>query len=347
VIHVFTSASLNYLGKVRALFESVREHHAGLACHLVAVEDAPRVRLDADHEPFDDITFVTDLGPGRRRSWLFGHSLVELATAIKPHFARRLLADAGCEGLLYLDPDIVVFSPLDDVLAALSRTSIALTPHLLAPESERQAILDNEVGALRHGVFNLGFLALRNTGEARRFVTWWADRTTHFCMDALAEGLFTDQKWIDLAPGFFPELVVLRSPRLNVAPWNLTQRRLRGTFDEGFTVDDEPLGFYHFTGFDPGAHQTMTRKYAPGNLAVQMLIDWYEGYTAARAPDGGWTWTLGTYEDGEPIAPAHRRIYRQREDLQARFPDPYASGAGSYREWLAAEGAPEPVAPRA
>jgi hypothetical protein len=176
VIHVFTSAALNYLGKVRALFTSVRRHHPELRCHfLVAERRTEAAERVLANEPFDEIAFATDLEPGQQPGWLFSHALVELATAIKPSYALGLLGRPDCEKVLYLDPDVIVFSRLDDILAALDTAAVALTPHLLRPEREPQAVLDNELSALRHGAFNLGFLGLANRPEARRFATWWRD----------------------------------------------------------------------------------------------------------------------------------------------------------------------------
>ncbi len=58
-----------------------------------------------------------------------------------------------------------------------------VTPHQTEPEKSRSAILDNEVSSLKHGVFNLGFLAVRNCPEGMRFVNWWSDRLRDFCFD--------------------------------------------------------------------------------------------------------------------------------------------------------------------
>lgn len=336
-VHLFTSAGLNYLGKVQTLFGSVRRYHPEFTLHLVLAErriDHVTGLLEAAGGPCRGPTFVTDLPAGRRPGWLFGHTLVELATAIKTHFVLELLRRPDCDRVLYLDPDIAVFSRLDDVLAALDDAAIALTPHLLRPDREPQAIADNELSALRHGAFNLGFLGLANVPQSHSFAAWWRDRVDEYCIDALADGLFTDQKWIDLAPGFFDQLVILRQPRLNVAPWNLGQRSVTGSFDEGFLVDGQPLGFYHFTGFDSGAHHVMAARYAPGNRAVQMLIDWYTDHTASMAPRGPVPWSLACFDDGTPIPLEARRRYRSRPDLQHAFPNPYPTGPGSYREWL-------------
>ena len=128
----------------------------------------------------------------------------------------------------------------------------------------------------------------------------------------------------------------MRSPRFNVAPWNINQRHLEGTFDEGFSVDGEPLGFYHFTGFDSGAHEQVLGKYAKGNQAAHMLLQWYRQRTGYLTPARDLTWGLGAFDNGLEIDADQRRIYRSRPDLQAAFPDPYRTleDEACYLSWF-------------
>jgi hypothetical protein len=228
----------------------------------------------------------------------------------------------------------VIFSALDDLLGELRSASLVLTPHLLQPEKEPEAVLDHELCSLRHGVFNLGFFGVRDCKEGRSFLEWWRDRCRTFCWGDWRSGVFTDQKWLNFAPVFFPTTSILRSPRFNVAPWNINQRRLEGTFDEGFRVEGQPLGFYHFTGFDSGAHAGLIGKYAAGNEAVSALLLWYKARTHFLNSRGEIPWGLGSYDNGEAVAPVHRRIYRERVDLRDAFPDPYrTSGRQCFLNW--------------
>lgn len=337
MIHAFTSSAPNYIGKVRALFESLGRHCPDTYFHWIVADKRDDALLrNLDSEPFHEICFATDIEPGRDLSWLFKHTLVELSTAIKPFAALEIIDRPDCELLLYLDPDIVVFSPLNDLVAELTQASVVLTPHILQPQKGMEAVLDHELCALRHGVFNLGFLGVNKTDEGRRFLEWWRDRCDAFCWSDMQDGVFTDQKWVNFTPIFFPSSKILRSPRFNVAPWNINDRDLHGTFDEGFCVGDEPLGFFHFSGFDGGAHRAMIEKYAGAKRAPRALADWYESHTAALAQGAPTEWLLGTYQNANPIEAHHRRIYRDRVDLQDAFPDPYATPDNdpSYYGWL-------------
>lgn len=340
-LHIFTSAAVNYLPKVRVLCRSLRRHHPDAVIHLALADERP-AWLVPEPEHFNEIHTLADLDIPNWRGWSFWHSIVELSTAIKPFMLRKLLARPGCRKVLYFDPDMALFSPVDDILERLDASDIVLTPHQTVPETTFDNVIDNEVTSLRMGVFNLGFIGVRAGAEGERFAQWWSDRTYHFCRAEVHNGFFTDQKWINFAPIFFDNVGILKSPRLNVATWNLTTRHFEGNLAQGFTVDGQPLGFYHFTGFDSGAHRIMAVKNAAGNRAVEELIAWYEReiQPARGDPVVDWPWAYGGFSDGKPIPPHYRWIYRENRDLQTAFPDPYdASGTGlTFVEWCQTEG---------
>ena len=340
-LHIFTSAAVNYLPKVRILCRSVKRHHPEAVVHLVLADLRPGW-LSARDEPFDHILDIGELQIPNWRAWSFTHNIVELSTAIKPFALRHLLRQPGTGTVLYFDPDIVLFSRVDDILATLQGANVALTPHQVAPERTLDAILDNEVASLKHGIFNLGFIGVRNTEEGQRFADWWADRVYRLCRAEVESGLFTDQKWINFAPVFFDGVAIIKSARHNVATWNLTTRRVTGSLESGFEIDGEPLSFYHFSGFDSGAHRIMAVKNAATSPPVQRLIGWYEHEIAIADGDpvSQWPWAFGQFSDGTPIAAAHRFLYREHPDLQAAYPDPYDAHAGraTFIRWCNSEG---------
>lgn len=332
-IHVYTSAAFNYIPKVRMLFESLRRYHPEFVLHLALADQiAPGIDLSA--EPFDEIHPVEGLDIPNLRRWIFCHRIVELATAIKPFALQKLLARDDCEAVLYMDPDTVAFSRLDDVVATLRDRSIVLTPHLTMPEESVEAVMDNEISCLKHGVYNLGFVGVKADAQGREFAKWWGERIYRFCRDDIPNGLFTDQRWIDLVPAFFDNVGILRSARLNVATWNLRRRTLNGSLEHGLTVNDEPLGFYHFTGFDSGAHQAMADKNALGNNTVAALVQWYLEATRKLAQDplAKVRWAYSNFNDGTQVQPEQRIVYRDRPDLQDAFDDPF-DAAGGYISW--------------
>ena len=336
----FTSAAINYLPKVRKLCASIKRFHPEFEV-VFALSDKLTGEVDLSGEPIDRVLAVDDLDIPDRTRWTYFHDIVELSTAIKPFVLKRLLAEEGVDRVIYFDPDMVLFSRLDDMLASLDAANLVLTPHQTHPETTIEAVRDNEIASLKHGVYNLGFLGVRSTAEGRKFADWWAERIYHFCVADIPNGLFTDQRWIDLAPAFFDGVGILKNTRFNVATWNLTTRTMSGSSADGFRIDGNPLGFYHFTGFDSGAHRVMARKNAPGNASVMGLVDWYEDETRFDKDDPASKvrWKYGSYADGSPIPSGHRRLYRARPDLQAAFPEPFDNvSASSLEFWMKTQG---------
>jgi hypothetical protein len=270
--------------------------------------------------------------------WLFKHDIVEICTAVKGpylHAATQLHFDA----VIYLDPDTCLFSPLAPVLELLQTHDIVLTPHLLEPETDPIAIVDNEICPLWAGIYNLGFIAIRTNGEGARFAKWWSERLEVYCHDDPARGLFVDQRWCDHVPVFFDRVHILKDPGYNTASWNVNQRRIWIDGEGNVRSNESLLRFWHFTKLGP-LGDTMTRRYARDQIVVYELWQWYRQQVAQATSPGipEQYWAFGHFEDGTPIKRSHRLLYRDRKDLQLAFPNPFSQ---DFSGWLRAEGLKE------
>lgn len=332
----FSSFTFSYLNRARVLYQSLRRHHPDW--HLVALmtDKIPEgMTLDLSREPFDEVVWQDELGFENVNAWLFQHDIVEVCTAVKGPFI-EMATKRDFDAVIYLDPDTCLFNPLTPIIELLETNDIVLTPHLLNPEEERTAIIDNEICPLWAGIYNLGFVAIRTTGEGARFASWWAQRLRDFCHDDPAKGLFVDQKWCDHVPVFFDKVHILKDPGYNTASWNVSQRKITIDSDGNVRANDGLLRFWHFTKLGP-LGDVMTRRYAKDQIVVYELWRWYREQvaraTSAAVPDR--YWAFGQFEDGTPIERAHRLLYRERQDLQAHFRNPYSS---DFVAWLRAEG---------
>lgn len=334
----YSSFTFGYLNRARVLFQSVKQYHPDWDCIALITDDAPAGFEWRPNEPMDQIVYARDLAIPDFRQWLFKHDIVEVCTAVKGPFALHACS-LGYDVVVYLDPDTCLFDRLEPVLEALEVSDIALTPHQLEPDVVHQAIIDNEVTSLKTGIYNLGFVALRTTGEGRRMARWWNDRLLSFCYDDIPNGLFVDQRWCDHVPSFFERVAILRDPGLNVASWNLSHRKVTVDHQGRVLVNGAPLRFWHFTKLGR-VGDTMTRRYAKQNFSVYELWAWYrkqvEEASSSSIPSG--YWAFGRFESGIAIPKAARELYRHRVDLQRAFKDPYQSGVGTFEEWLRNEG---------
>ena len=141
--------------------------------------------------------------------------------------AFQYIADRhGAERIYYFDPDILVLEPARRPRANAGRAQRSLDAAPVRPGNRRagdprQRALLPEARCLQPG-----FSRRENdAGKGAQFIDWWAERLRSYCYDEVENGLFTDQRWVDLAPAFFDDIAIVREPQYNVATWNLTHRR--------------------------------------------------------------------------------------------------------------------------
>jgi hypothetical protein len=330
-VHCFTSASFAYLDRVRVLAETLRRFHPQWRLWLCQVDrPPPGLTFDPDREGLAGVVDVTALGAVGAVPSLFTHDVVELCTAVKGEMLCHLLSQ-GAQKVFYIDPDIAVLESLTELEILLDRHDVILTPHQVEPDEDPHAIADNELGSLKHGVYNLGFLGVAATSDGWRFARWWRSRLLEYCYDDIASGLFTDQRWCDLAPAFFGGLHILRDPGYNVASWNLSRRPISIHQDGRITAAGHLLRFFHFTKIN-SAGEMMLERYSGGSIEVFELMEWYRRRLTANAVIGlpdQW-YAFGRYHSGELIPRAHRRLYRDQRELQARYPDPFSAGPAAF-----------------
>lgn len=330
-VHCFTSATFAYLDRARVLAATLKAHHPDWEMTLCLSDQEPAGwNFDMAQEQIDHLVRISELDLPDLPRFLFDHDVVELCTAVKGAMLNRLLAQ-GAEKVVYLDPDIAILSPLTQIPLLLDQHDILLTPHQLAPESDQKALEDNEMGTLKYGMYNLGFIAVANTAEGRRFGQWWAERLATNCFDDVANGIFTDQKWCDFVPSFFEGAHILRDPGFNVASWNLSQRPI-SIDDQGvLRAAKSTLKFFHFTKVSDAGIRAI-EYYAKDQIETFELLQWYLGLLSknrvAGLPDRYWAY--GVFADGSPITAQHRRAYRFTPTLRERFPDPFKAGPSAF-----------------
>jgi hypothetical protein len=336
-VHCFTSFTFSYLARAKILLQTLRAVHPDWTIWAVMVDEPINGQDFGLAREFDRYIYAKDLGFPEFRKWLFKHDIVEASTAVKGKMLEYLL-QGGAEKVVYLDPDIAVFSSLQGIVDRLDSCSIVLTPHQVEPNESLGLMKDNELTSLKYGIFNLGFAAVKNDATGCRFAEWWARQLDFACYDEVENGIFTDQKWCDLVPALFDGVYVERDPGCNVASWNLSKRRISISRDGNILVNGSPLKFFHFTKIN-SAGDLMIEKNAADNTEVMELWNWYKRTLAANSiaeiPKGYWHY--GTFSNGTAIPKDARVFFRRRADLMKFFEDPFSVEGNSYFEWIGRE----------
>ncbi|WP_321475232.1 glycosyltransferase family 4 protein [uncultured Paludibaculum sp.] len=323
---LFTVIAKNYLAHARQLMRSAAVHHPDWRRFVILVDRVDGY-FDPGREDFE-IILSTGLFIPESRWFHFKYSILELSTAVKPYAFEHLFRRHGFDQIVYLDPDIRIYSPLHRVTESLQSSCIVLTPHLTAALEDNKR--PSEIDILRSGSYNLGFIAVARCASASSFLCWWQQRLFDHCLVDLPRGLFVDQRWVDLVPGMFENVAVLRDPGYNVAYWNLSHRPITRSA-AGYEVAGAPLAFFHFSGYDvdhPGQvsrHQNRHELQTLAPVVRQIFSDYgdqllAEGFTACR----NWPQAYSCFENGTGIPDMCRPIHHEEPELARSVADPFS-----------------------
>jgi glycosyltransferase involved in cell wall biosynthesis len=338
-----TIVAQNYLAQASVLADSFyKAHPDGVFTTLIIDRAAGRIpptNLVGNVVAIDDLP----IGAETLYEMVASYTVMELATALKPAFLKYLLA-THTTAAIYLDPDIFIYSPLDQIFEALDSSPIVLTPHATKP-IPRDGLETSEQTIRHAGIFNLGFIGVNC--QADQFLDWWHERLVTDAVVDLSRGLFTDQRWVDFVPSLF-EFRVLNDPGLNVAYWNLHERSLDISKTGDITSNHSILKFMHFSGFDPETPWILTKhtpdraRFTIGDSTIaRILCDEYAhrlvsaGHTRRKKDPYGYDKT----STGLPLTPLVRSAYRRaltESMAQASLPKPPnpITQPRQFEEWL-------------
>ncbi len=337
-MRVCTIATRNYLAWARVLATSWFEHHPEGQMDVLVFDAEPG---EITGEPFDVMTpgeLAIPRSEFRRLATIYGP--LELSTALKP-WVLEVLLDRDDPPVTYLDADIEVFAPLDDIDVLAREAGIVLTPHLLVPMTRDNA-LPSEGSILHAGVYNLGFLALGSAGE---LIPWWQARLRRDCLGDADNDTFVDQRWIDFVPGLWDH-AILRDVGCNVAYWNVDRRKVSMAGD-GYLVDGHPLRFFHFSGFSPETPTELSRYQTRTALDDEPALFRLCGDYARRLIAAGYRdmrsvpYRYGATATGTAIDTTARRAARsallaaESRGVEPSVPDPFdVDGGDAFVEYM-------------
>lgn len=346
-IAFFTIVARNYLAYAYVLGDSIKRYHPDADFSIFLMDDLTGAyAAEARAKGFGVVT-PEQIALPNYRQFVFKYNVTEASTGVKP-FVMKALLDGGAAKVIYLDPDILCFRSLAEVIDALDNGSIVLTPHSTSPISNEY--FPDDYLFLSSGVYNLGFIAVRDSAITRQFLDWWCERLLESCLELMEKNLFVDQKWIDLVPAYFEEVVILKSLAYNIAYWNLHERRIEqrdGTLYVAPSGDQ--VAFIHFSGMVVDSNEQIS-KYGPRNPFTRIkkrysledrpdLVEPFKHYGALVLAAGlkrysAIPYAYSSYANGERISQLERSIYYSTTGSSEAQSDPFAATSRSF--WRAA-----------
>lgn len=269
---------------------------------------------------------LTDIGIENLNSFCFKYTVLEQNTGAKANFLKYLFEKYKFKKLIYFDPDILICNSLENLWKLLDKKSILLTPHLT--ESINDDKKPSEFDILRSGSHNLGFIGLASTKVTRKFLDWWIKHLMKHASSNVKEGLFNDQRWIDLVPSLFDDVFIISHPGYNVAYWNLMHRKV-SIINNKITVNNKPLYFFHFSGIVPENIECVSKHQNRFELKdLENLRPLFEMYRDRLIENGyleckKWKFKFDYFDNGIKIPDQARKIYTDAVKKGMSFGNPF------------------------
>jgi hypothetical protein len=328
---VCTIASLNYFAQTKSLAESIRKYTKNVDFYVLIADKIYDDTIKEKIEASDSITgifYVDDLFINNVVELEFKYDIVELNTALKPFFLEFLLDQFHYDSVVYIDPDIMLYSNLDELFMLQETNSIILTPHLLDNTKNDRQIID----FLSYGIYNLGFISINNDINGRKLLSWWQNKLIDYCYLDLDHSLAWDQKWMDFAPAFFDSVYILKNPGYNFAYWNMNERAVTKNQNVFYVNSAYKLIFVHFSHYKPQFKNEIAHienfelryKIKKTPELIEIFQIYYDSLMKndfdfySKLPYG-----FSNFDNGEPIQDAHRKLYSNILKVNPHIKNPF------------------------
>jgi hypothetical protein len=344
----FTVVARNYLAQAYVLGRSIKQFHPDSIFHIFLVDDVNRAhKVEIEGQGFS-IIYPEDVKIPTYQKLVFKYNVIEASTAVKPLITKFLL-DAGEQKVVYVDPDMLCFRQLIELHELLDAYSIIITPHSLSPIDDDYLINDRLF--LWSGAYNLGFLAVSNTKITYDFLDWWNKRLEKYCILSSELNLGVDQKWIDLVPSFFENVLILKNPAYNFAYWNIHERTIE-KIDSHWHVKDsgKALALVHFSSFDVNHPELISKSLLSKSVINSNSLK--KSFSSENRPDLteicckyaemlisaeykrfiSIPYGFSNYGNGERISDLERILYLSSSVWQEKYQNPFEIGKGSFHE---------------
>lgn len=324
------------MAHAKTLADSIKKYHPECDFFILLSDELDGNNLNCDYPIIES----KEIGINGFEKMAFQYDVIEFSTSIKPYFIKRLF-DQGYDKVLYIDPDMVVYSSLNFIFDHLNSYDAVLTPHLLKPYINYSGATSEEE-LLFVGIYNLGFFAVKNSPTGSHIANWWIEKLSNQCYADKEDALHVDQKWMDFLPSLYTnEVLILRHPGVNLAFWNFHERTLYKE-NEKYIVDNKetPLVILHFSGLDADNAEAVCRKQTKYTLStIPEYRELFESYIKSLEVNGvnnlsKLSYKYNQFDNDVPVLKYHRRLFRGLTTEGYRFENLFSTTGDSYYNFL-------------
>jgi len=235
--HFCTISTKSHLFKTKALADSLNKFNMHL--HVLVV-DEDEVLDKTEFITYYNLKFINSI-TGIKLIAKYKNQSDKFRWALKSVFMMHLLTQT--EKIIYVDNDIYFYNNPKILFDLLDTNIILLTPHFY--DSNPNANQNWLEANFKVGLYNAGFMGVNK--NAINALQWWSECCLYNTKKSYWRGLFDDQKYLDLIPILFDDVMVIKHRGCNLAGWNYLFYKLDRKEDNVVEIEHKhPLVFIHF-----------------------------------------------------------------------------------------------------
>lgn len=350
----FTICAKNYLGLAITLKKSYLSNNKESDFYIFIADE-----FDEPIQLFSNVLIAKKVLDINSEKWInmsFKYEITEFCTSIKPFCFDYLFRVKEYDKVVYLDPDIYVFSDFTYIYDKLDKYLFITSPHITTPLTPDIESLSEtgDRGFLRVGINNFGFVAVKNNAKSLNIIDWWKHKLEIHCFDETMMATFTDQKWMEYLQAFLnnDEYLCSKNKGINFAPWNYFERKvilenntfyIKNRISPSHSAKDE-LIFAHFAGYDykelingndrKRIRNQNLKRYKDISLILSNYIEALQKNKSIFNQYINYNYSYNFFNNGNRIDVAQRRIYNSLFNSFNYRRDPFKDGEHSFYQLL-------------
>jgi 4-hydroxybenzoate polyprenyltransferase len=280
--HFCTVSNVDYLHRVLALHQSLNKQTIKARLHVLVTDGG-----DFDKSLFPDTIIFYSTRQLVEQPYAttilekYADDRDKIRWCLKPVFMHYLLDKGIADSVLYVDNDVFFFEPFFNLYDFVGSCGVWLTPHWRCMDPFKDAHVFKD--SFKDGMFNAGFVGASRNGK--NILEWWAMANSFMCEKNRPEGLWDDQKYLDMLPVRFANVGIVRHMGCNVAVWNKQDCRREAGADGVLINGEFPVVFIHFT--NDTMQDIEFDKYGGDPLLKPYLEEYKRSIANAKAVLGG------------------------------------------------------------
>lgn len=283
-----TISTRSHLFKSFALADSLNKFGYQLAILIVDELDCS-IYTNKKDVLISNLTAITDSN-GLAIINKYHRNKDKLRWALKPIWLIQLLHKY--EKVIYVDNDTFFYTDPSFLFDALNNYKILLSPHFYPAEPDNN---QNWLEAnFKVGLYNAGFLGANK--QANEILHWWSKCCLYKITKSTSRGMFDDQKYLDLLPIKFENILVIKHKGCNLAGWNSMNYELKGDKMNLVINGKYPIVFIHFANLSLREFSKTNSIFHPYYLFYINELRKYKQDYAFKKTDVTW-YQLSSYFD--------------------------------------------------